>query len=343
MQKQWLIHAQDLQPSRPDFVILGVFNPAVTTFHGESILMARVAETIRQTDKDRFIVPFYAHHHYDFMVLPRSSPDYDFSDARVIKNHKQNYLTSVSHFRIAHSLDGVHFTFAPEDIIFPDTPYETYGIEDPRITLIDGRYYITYSAVSDYGINVGLMVTDDFKHFERLGLIFPSDNKDCVLFPEKIKGRYVAFHRPSATEFGKLDMWTATSNDLQEWGHHQAFSEARITYAPSVRVGAGAVPFLTPKGWLVIYHSADEHHHYHLTAMLLDKDDPHKILAKSKRPLLVPSEPYELNGFVNHVVFSCGVIPHQDSLTIYYGVCDEHIASATLTMAEVWENLEAVK
>jgi len=343
MKKHLVIQINDLQPSRPDFKLLGVFNPAVTTYKNETILIARVAETVQQTHPARFIVPSYVNGQYEFTVLPRTSPDYDFSDARIIRNHHQNFLTSVSHFRIGRSVDGVHFTFAPEDVLFPATAYETYGIEDPRISVIDGRYYITYSAVSDFGINVALMVTDDFKHFERLGLLFPSDNKDCVLFPSKINGSYWAFHRPSATEFGKLDMWTATSPDLLSWGHHLPFSEARISYAPSVRVGAGAVPFLTSKGWLVIYHSANEHHAYHLTAMLLDANNPRNILAKSIAPLLEPSEPFEQCGFVDNVVFSCGVIPSKDSVTIYYGVCDQAIAMATLTLDEIWKNLGAAQ
>jgi len=342
MEKQLLLQTKNLTPSRPDFEILGVFNPAVIQIKDETILIARVAESVIQTDPQMAVVPFYRDHSYHFIKIPRNSPDHDFSDSRVIKNHCQNYLTSISHFAIGRSRDGVSFTFNDKERIFPDSRYEEYGIEDPRITLIDGRYYITYAAVSQFGINVGLMVTDDFRKFERLGLILPFDNKDCVIFPSKINGHYVALHRPSSSNFGKLDIWTAESNDLRTWGNHHVLTEARVHYGDSDRVGAGAIPFLTDKGWVVVYHSADEQQRYHITAMVLDKDNPAKVLMKSKKPLIQPTEDYETKGFVNNVVFTCGLTHNENNLTVYYGACDQNIAKCTMSMKELWENMEVV-
>jgi len=339
MDKSLIITEKDLKPSRPDFRVLGVFNPAVAPYQGKTLMLARVAETPIQKDPISFVVPFYRDGDYDFLHLSRSDAAYDFSDSRVIRGREGSYLTSVSHFAIGESLDGIHFSFDGRSV-FPEGVEESFGIEDPRITFLEGHYYITYVAVSPLGINSALMVTDDFVTFKRLGILFPN-NKDCVLFPQKIKGSYVAFHRPNAGDFGKLDMWLAKSPDLFSWGHHEALLAARISYGSSARVGAGAVPFLTPRGWVAIYHTADAFNHYHLTAMLMDKDDPSRILAKSVRPLLEPSEPFETCGFFPDVAFTCGLIEEKGKIRLYYGACDQCVGLAFLPFAELWKNLEA--
>jgi len=342
MEKQLIIKKSDLLPSRSDFFVMGAFNPAVIAKGDETIMLVRVAEAVKPTQNRSVIVPTISGHSIHFIELDRQNPDYDFSDARVVRNHHQNYLTSLSHFRVARSRDGVNFTFDGTRI-FPETEYESYGIEDPRITEINGCYYITYSAISQHGINVALMVTSDFHSFTRLGIILPSDNKDCVIFPSKVNGRYFALHRPSKSDFGHLDIWTAESCDLLHWGNHKVLLGARLSYVESTRLGAGAVPFLTERGWLVIYHSADATHRYQLVAMLLDANDPNKVLMRSKKPLILPEESYETSGFFPDVVFTCGLIHDDDGITVYYGACDENIARCHLKMEEVWANMEVVK
>lgn len=343
MHKQLIIDKSMVLPSRPDFEVIGVFNPAIIQVDDQYVMIARVAEGVKQSDPDFIYVPHFIHAKgVKIEKIPRHSPDYDYSDPRIIKNTHQTFLTSVSHFRIVRSRNGIDFDFEHAEMLFPDNIYEEYGIEDPRITKIGDAYYVTFSAVSSNGINVRLMKTVDFKKFKRFGNILHSDNKDCVLFPEKINGRFYALHRPSISQFGKLDIWLAESDNLSDWGNHQIMLDARINYQPSVRIGAGAVPFLTNRGWVVIYHSADCHHRYHLSAMLLDRSDPHRILMKSKEPLIAPTECYEQKGFVNDVVFTCGLIEGDGYLDIYYGVCDEHIAKCRLSMQELWDNLEAI-
>ena len=342
MKKQLLITPQQLKPSHPDFEILGVFNPAVIKHQHQTIMIVRVAESLKNGDASHVFVPIYRYRKFSFIKINTSDTNYDFSDRRVIKNHKQNYLTSISHFRVARSHNGIDFTF-DDTFILPDTMYEEYGIEDPRITFIEGRYYITYTAVSSNGINVALMVTDDFYSFERLGIIFPFDNKDCVIFPEKIGEYYYAYHRPSTSDFGRLDIWMARSKDLLHWGDHQVVTSARIDYMPSARIGAGSVPFLTNQGWMSIYHSADLYHRYHLLAMVSDKNDPKKIILRSNKPLISPTEPFEIEGFQPHVVFTCGLTQDNNILNIYYGACDQSIALCQITMDEIIENLGEVR
>jgi beta-1,2-mannobiose phosphorylase / 1,2-beta-oligomannan phosphorylase len=342
MEKRLLIDHCSIKPSHPDFEVLGIFNPAVVEVNGETIMIARVSEIVKNNDHHHVVIPTYRHKQFVYTNLSRYDAQYDFSDHRVIKNHHHNYLTSLSHFRIARSVDGINFSFDNQPTLFPDNIYEEYGIEDPRITTIDDIHYISYTAVSSFGINVSLMKTSDFVHFERLGNIFHFDNKDCVIFPEKINGRYYALHRPSSSQFAHLDIWLADSDDLIRWGNHRVLEKARVDYQTSARVGAGSVPFLTDKGWVVIYHSADENHRYHLTAMVLDKNDPSHIIKKSKEPLVFPSESYEKEGFMKDVIFMCGHIKNENTLHLYYGVCDQKIARCTLTMDELWANLKDV-
>ncbi len=340
MEKQLIIEASSIKPTRPDFEVIGVFNPAITKYRNEYIMMARVAERVKQTDDNFILIPHYSHNEgICIHKLPKNSPDFDYSDRRIIKNCNDSFLTSVSHLRIFKSVDGINFDLENGIIIFPDNIYEEYGIEDPRITKLDDAFYVTFTAVSSNGINVRLMKTTDFVTFKRMGNIFHSDNKDCVIFPQKINGKYFALHRPSISQFGKLDIWTATSENLSDWGNHQIMPGARVEYQESIRVGAGAVPFLTDKGFVVIYHSANKHHNYHLCAMLLDKDDPNIVLKKSTKPLIKPTEQYEMSGFVNNVVFTCGLINKDKDVYVYYGVCDENIAMCHLTMQEIWNNL----
>ena len=344
MKKQLLLEPKHLKSTREDFEVIGVFNPGVIKYGNEIIMIARVAEQVIQNDPDNFLVPLnITNKEIKVIKLPKKNFGYDYSDPRIIRNHHHNYLTSISHLRVGRSLDGINFEFLEDGYIFPDNIYEEYGMEDPRITQIEDKFYITYSAVSSCGINVGLIETKDFKSFTRLGNIFHSDNKDCVIFPEKINGKYYALHRPSTSQFGKLDIWTAESSNLTDWGNHRIILNARVSYVPSVRVGAGAVPILTEKGWLEIYHSGDINDIYHLTAMVLDKDNPNQILMKSVKPLVVPTEPYEKHGFLDNVVFTCGLIyKSKAEIIIYYGVCDQSIAAVTLSLQDIWDTMEMV-
>ncbi len=343
MVKQLIIESSQLRPTRDGFRVLGVFNPSVVRHGDKFVMIARVAEELVQPDEEHFHVPYYTD--YDtiaYKCLPRKHPDYDYSDLRIIKNGATSYLTSISHFRVARSNDGVHFEWDAHNFILPENTYEEYGIEDPRITLINGTYYITYTAVSRFGVNVGLMRTDNFRSFERLGLILHADNKDCAIFPEPIGGRFYALHRPSLSHFGSLDIWLAESENLLYWGNHNVLEQARIEYRDSARVGAGAVPIATEHGWLVIYHSADAAHRYHLCAMVLDKNNPSIVKMRPVKPLVEPSEPFERSGFLNDVVFTCGALQHDGYLWIYYGVCDEHIALCKITHEDVFATMEAV-
>ena len=331
-----------IKPSDDRLEVIGAFNPAVIRTDGYTYMILRVAERAKQTDKDKFLVPVYdAAEGLKIVGVPKSD-GYDFSDARVIRKGDEFYLTSISHFRVGKSKDGVNFDFSDGVCIFPKTEYEEYGIEDARITAIDGEFYITYTAVNRNGTYVALMTTKDLVDFERKGVLFSRDDKDCVIFPEKIGGKYYAMHRPATEENEKLDIFIAESEDMTSWTNDGALEGARLEFFDCVRLGAGAVPIGTDEGYLAVYHGADQKDRYVLAAMLLDQNDPRKVLARSKKPLVEPTEDFEKHGFMNDVVFTCGLTEEGDELMIYYGVCDLDVAVASVSLSEIRDNMEAL-
>jgi predicted GH43/DUF377 family glycosyl hydrolase len=217
--------------------------------------------------------------------------------------------------------------------------YEAFGIEDARITELNGKYYITYSSASNYGIVTSLASTADFSGYKREGVIYYPDNKDVVIFPESINGKYYAINRPSCSLYGKPDMWIAESPDLLCWGNFRRIAGTRNGYWDDGRIGAGAVPFLTDKGWVEIYHGATADNRYCLGVMLLDKEKPWEIKSRSEIPLMKAEENYEINGFFGNVIFSCGCVLEGEKVIIYYGAADCCIACATLELSDIWEYL----
>ncbi len=253
-----------------------------------------------------------------------------------------DYLAQISHLRVARSRDGIHFEVEPTPALAPDRELEEYGVEDPRATLIDGRWYITYVSVSRWGITTSLASTLDFRSFERHGVIFLPDHKDVVLFPGRVGGKYRALTRPMPQSFAKiLGMWIATSDDLMEWGGHAPICLPRRGRWDAQRTGASAVPFRVAEGWLELYHGVDHDAHYAMGALLLDGDDPTKVLARSPQPILAPEEEYERNGLFNDTVFSCGHLDLGDGrIRLYYGAADSVIAAADFDVREIVGSLE---
>jgi predicted GH43/DUF377 family glycosyl hydrolase len=247
-------------------------------------------------------------------------------------------LTGRSVFALARSDDGYHFELESRPVMTPCIEegcfkeYERKGIEDPRITEIDGVFYIMYTAVSPYGALLALAKTTDFKNFERIALVSEPENKDGVLFPEKINGKYVRLDRPVAGGLGNI--WISYSDDLITWGNSRCVMTIRGDHWDSWRIGASSQPIRIDVGWLVIYHGAKMTAGgpiYRLGAVTLDADDPSKVTCRSAIPILTPREYYERVGDVNNVVFSCGAILEDDGqeLKIYYGASDTSICVGT--------------
>lgn len=337
-----LIKIKDVKPSREDFEIIGVFNAGVATYNNDTILLLRIAEKPINTDTSKYLCPIYdtKMNSLTIKVFDRNDCNYNFDDPRVIRSkYGENYLTSISHIRFAHSKDGVNFEIDEHPLIQAFDLYTSFGVEDPRITQIDDMYYVNFSAASNVGIITRLFSTKDFKTFDDLGNIFHPDNKDVTIFPIKIGDKYYAFHRPSTSEYAKPNMWLASSNDLIHWGDNRVVATVRNGYWDNGRIGASCVPFLTEKGWLAIYHGATKENRYCLGAMLLDKEQPWKIIKRSETPLVEPTEKYELDGFFGNVVFSCGLTNKEGTLKIYYGAADDSVCLIEMQINDIFNHL----
>jgi predicted GH43/DUF377 family glycosyl hydrolase len=335
-----LLHPSDLKPSRPDWQIECLLNPGVFCFEERIWLLVRVAERPKQ--RAGFISFPILNEAGDAQVLEFAldNPLLDASDPRVLRYNGVHFLTTLSHLRLMSSEDGISFkerAFSPT--LHGRGPFETYGIEDCRVSRLDDAYYLTYTAVSPNGVAVGMRATSDWKSFREYGLILPPHNKDCALFEEKIGGRYFALHRPSSPEIGGNYIWLAQSPDLLHWGKHLCVARTRPGMWDCARVGAGAAPIRTPLGWLEIYHGADEQNRYCLGALLLNLAEPWKVIARSTEPIMEPVAAYEQTGFFGNVVFTNGHHLDGDRLTIYYGASDSVICGARFSIGGILRSL----
>lgn len=343
--KNPLIKPSDVKPLHDGFEVIGAFNAGTAMINGEIILLLRVAERPKSVDPNIIKVPIFnvEKNTLEILELCKDDHNYDFSDPRVIKkigdNHDFVYLTSISYVRIARSKDGDHFIVDDNAFIYPFNEYQKFGIEDPRCSEISGKYYITFSSVSPYGICDSLVVTEDFINYRSLGNIFAPENKDVVLFPEKIQGKYYALHRPSLKSIGNLDVWISKSENLEFWGNHKHLFGTRKDSWDEQRIGASVPPIKTDIGWLVIYHGANNNNRYCMGAVLLDINDPYKIISRTKEPFMVPELEYELKGFFGEVVFGCGAYMQDDLITMYYGVSDTSTASCQFSWKKLKELL----
>jgi beta-1,2-mannobiose phosphorylase / 1,2-beta-oligomannan phosphorylase len=337
-----IITPADVLPSRPDLKVECVFNAGVTRFKDEVLLLLRVAESAIPNSENIIKVPYYDYQKEELVIesFDRNDRRNDYSDSRYVRTPGRLYLTSISHFRIARSRDGFNFTIDETPAMSSANVYEMYGIEDPRITCMDGCWYINYSAISSItGVTTCLASTKNFIEFDRKGVIFTPDNKDICIFPEKINGKYYAFSRPASAEYDLRDMWVAESPDLVCWGNHRFVMSARDNMWDNGRIGCSAVPIKTDKGWLEIYHGASKDNCYSLGASLHRLDDPAEVIARSTIPLLKPEEEYELYGFFGNVIFCCGVLFEENLVKIYYGAADTVMAYAEVHIDEIFNNL----
>jgi len=247
-----------------------------------------------------------------------------------------------SFFALARSHDGIHFEVEPEPCMMPADSgpfklWEEHGIEDPRLTLLEGTYYVMYTAVCRYGHRIALARTEDFHHYERIALVSGPGNKDGVLFPEKINGLYARLDRPFGKDVGSV--WISYSPDLINWGMSEMVFPPRARYWDSYRIGASAPPIPTDRGWLEVYHGVKMTSAgpiYRIGTAMLDRDDPTKVVGRCLSPVLSPREEYERVGDVGNVVFACGMIAEDDGeAKIYYGAADTSICVATGSLRDI--------
>lgn len=247
---------------------------------------------------------------------------------------------------LAVSDDGYHFTVEPSPVLLP-SPADQGRLNDCRVTEIDGEFYVCYCSDPEDGIRIGILKTDDFHHFEHVYYSEP-DNRNAVLFPEKINGLYVRLDRPFARQYfldRPYDFWISYSPDMRFWGNHKKMLGFEQVAWGSNKIGPGPQPIKTDRGWLVIYHGAEVpdpqkpgwNKVYRAGILLCDLNDPTKIIAKPPMPLLSPEEWYETNPeYRDNIVFPTGVIAEPDGgVKIYYGASDNCICLAESSIDEL--------
>ena len=256
----------------------------------------------------------------------------------------------LSHFCAARSENGIdNWKIDPKPTLLPDAenfPEELWGIEDPRITFVKElkKYVIVYTAFTRDGPGVALALTEDFKNFERYGIIMPPEDKDAALLPYRIDGKWAMIHRPISAPRGH--MWISYSPDLKNWGKHVLIMVARKgAWWDANKIGLSPPPIETPEGWLVIYHGVKQSCGgciYRLGLALFDLKKPEILIKRSSEWIFAPEEPYEQRGDVGYVVFPCGytIGADGDSINIYYGAADTCIALATSSIKKMLSWLE---
>jgi len=263
-------------------------------------------------------------------------------NGRYIMLFRSHLDTGRSIIGLAESEDGFNFEARPEPFMTPSekpifSEYEEFGVEDPRITFLEDAYYITYSAYSAHGVRIGLAKTKDFKTVERVALITEADYRNVVIFPEKINGRYVRLDRPHS-EISPWSVWMTYSPDLVYWGDSRLIMKPVTYHWDEMKIGPGAPPIKTTRGWLNIYHGVFptmDGSVYRLGVALHDLEDPSKIIGVGDNWILQPEEEYEIDGYYKGCVFPCGKVLIGDTLFVYYGAADKYVALATCNLEEL--------
>ena len=258
-------------------------------------------------------------------------------NAAVVKHNNEYVMLFRSHLRtgrsiigLARSVDGFRFHADAQPFLMPAqsgpfAAYEEFGVEDPRITWLEGEYYITYSAYSRHGVRTALVRTKDFVQVDRVSLITQADCRNVVIFPEKFEGLYARLDRPHS-EIIPWSIWISYSPDLRYWGESQLVMKPEPYHWDEMKIGPGAPPIKTAQGWLSIYHGVFrtmDGSVYRLGVALHDLRNPAKIIGVGDSWILQPQAPWEITGYVHNVVFSCGAVPESDgTVKIYWGGAD---------------------
>ena len=256
---------------------------------------------------------------------------------------------------VAKSKDGIHFD-GRKQFITPIEPWEKYGCEDPRVTFFEGLYYTFYTALSTYpfsadGIKVAVAISKNLKEITERHLVTPFNAKAMTLFPERVNGKVTAF-LTAHTDSPPAKIAIAQADRIEEfWNpvfwetwHKEIDSHILdLKRFPSDHIEVGAPPIKTKYGWLFIYAHIQNYFPgperldriFGIEAVLLDLKDPTKIIGRTGGPLLVPSEPYELAGFVGNVIFPNGALVEDDTLSIFYGAADTTACVARMSLGDL--------
>ena len=370
-----LIKPEDIKPSSKYLKVTGVFNPAaIRDSKGDIILYIRVVEElIKKKDKNYFYSPRMEGKSKFKLKIDKFKKEQimDSSELDFVFKDETKRLTFISHLRRV-VLDSGGFKIKSIErgpSFFGLSSDGELGIEDARITKIEGKYYMTYVTLSrDENISTSLAVSKDLKKWKRLGIIFGEQDKDVVLFPEKVKGEYIALDRPeSSFHFTPPHIWIAYSKDLISWGKLDALNLTKKGDWDYDRSGAGPPPIKTDKGWLLIYHRVISNKKrkvidkivkrmdlsgsisgalrkkdllYCGGVALLDLKNPKKVIAKSKVPILFPIRRHEISIYEDkRIIFPTGAVMDGKDLLIYSGAGDVLITVKKIELNKLFKKL----
>jgi predicted GH43/DUF377 family glycosyl hydrolase len=279
---------------------------------------------------------------------------------------------------LAESSDGLNFKRLSDKPVFApsENGFDAGCVEDPRIVKYGNVFFVTYAARMFYpgaywrktfALNqfnpplpdaspraarenltrTGLAATENFRTWYRMGPITPAtvDNRDVILFPEPVDDEYLMLHRPATwigPEYGcaKPSIWLSYGQDLLSWREDHILAQPHFNWE-SAKIGGASPPIKTRHGWLVLYHGVDARHVYRVGAMVLDLEDPLKILGRTPEPILEPEMPYEKEGLVPNVVFPTGNVVINNELYVYYGGADQNCCLATAPLDKLVDSILA--
>lgn len=371
-----LLRPEDIKPTSSKFEVLSVMNPGVNRLGtGEVILYVRVIERLKKyEDKNYCYSPrFVGKNKDEFKVKidkfsKKTLRDYN-EVAFEFKNGTKR-LTFISHFRkVILDKKGERIISVDKKPSFFGLSWDgELGVEDARITKIGHLYVMTYVSLSrEDNISTSYAISNDCLNWYRRGIIFKEQNKDVVLFPEMIEGRYVAFNRPEGNfQFSPPHIWISFSKDLEHWGDSDSVKITKEGSWDYGRIGAGPPPLKTPKGWLLIYHAVREKKegskdegffkrtfaheeinmtYYYASAALFDLEDPKKIIKKSPRPILSPTKKHQKSLFEDKkVIFPTGMVVSENKkdVLIYSGAGDGVTTFRKISIEEIIKMLKPV-
>ena len=244
----------------------------------------------------------------------------------------------VTRLGLAVSEDGYDISHRYQEPVFDsdsENMWRKFGCEDPRISKIGDDYYIVFTGMTEFGQTGDFLmysITKDFKHFTTPERLMPEmEQRTSGLLPGKINNKFCLFHRPMP------NMWVSYSDDLKTWHDSSCILQIKPETWYSKKLGIGPAPLETPYGWLLFWHAKNIKAEYALGIMLLDKDDPTKIIKFQEEPILTCEMAYEKQGFINNVVYTNGAVEFNGKFFIYYGCCDRCLAVATVDVDEVYK------
>lgn len=338
-----LLQPADVNPQFDGFEVIGTFNPAAIEFGDGAVLLVRVVERPIETRKGYIALPYWDWRQGGIAIDWRSLDEVELVDPRIVRLRSSGHLrlTFISWLLVAFSRDGRTIDRFGDTPFLPATRYETLGVEDPRLVKLNNRFYFTYVAVSEHGVATALASTIDFQSFQRHGVIFCPENKDVVLFPERIDGQYAALHRPNPNaHFCPPEIWIARSPDLLHWGGHERLLGSEVGWA-TIKIGGGTPPVRTDRGWLSLFHGhiqppcAGDVGQYAAGTMLLDLNDPRRIAGLSPQPVMRAEADFERSGFLPDIVFPTALVRGGDQLDVYYGAADTATGVARYSLDEL--------